>query len=61
MEGLTLLGFTYQVVGEAVRVVELVRAGRVVGKRETENEEVSVHGLSCRAGMVALWLGEVGG
>ena len=61
MEGLTLLGFTYQVVGEAVRVVELVRAVRVVEKRETENEEVRVHGLSCREGMVVLWLGEVGG
>ena len=49
-------------VGEAVRVVELGRAGRVVEKRETghENEEVRVHSLS-REGRVASWLGVAGG
>ena len=30
-------------VGEAVKVVELVMAGRVVERREAENEKVRVH------------------
>lgn len=56
------LSFVYQVVGEAVRVVELERAGMVVEKRETghENEEVRVHSLS-QEGRVVSWLDVVGG
>lgn len=63
MGGENSTNFVYQVVGEAVMVVELGMAGREVEKRVTdhgENEEVRVHSLRWEE-RVVLWLGVVGG